>query len=68
MNERNQIIIAIIVSIIGIISLIIIMSFIIWFICCRKLNSINYKRKEKKKNFDTNDSTLSLSFNSPHLK
>ncbi|CAF3442987.1 unnamed protein product [Rotaria sp. Silwood2] len=93
MDERDKLIITIVFSVIGFISIIIIICFVTWFILRRKTNSTNQnkslsmpyrqqyehsqnilitkydsnKRKKRKRRFNTNDSSISLSFNPPHL-
>jgi len=92
MNEREEII-TIIFSILGFITIIIIICLIIWNIHRRKSKSINNirhtpisyrqqyersqkltsnniinnKRKKPKRRFNTNESDVSFSFNTPHL-
>jgi len=93
MDESEQIILAIVFSIVGFISIVIIIGFLIWYILRRRsksrksnikssithrqqyqrsqnlssTNVINNKRKKRTKRFNTNDSTISFSFNPPHL-
>src|SRR5690348_10372477 len=93
MDERIKIIIAVVLSVIGFISIVIIFCLIIWFILRRKLNLKNQnknlstshrqqyershnvlitkydnnKRKKRKRKYHTNDSSISLPFDSPHL-
>jgi hypothetical protein len=83
MDERGEIL-TIVFSILGSISLVIIIWFIIW-LCyqskskksrqrqyqrSQKLSTtyvIRNKRRQRKRRFDTNDSSISFSFNPPHL-
>jgi hypothetical protein len=76
MDEREEII-TIIFSILGLISMIIIISLLIWYCFRRHSKSIvrqqrykrsqNVIRKRRKRRFTTNESSISFSYNPPHL-